>query len=188
MRLYRAFPFDAEAKPSEPGGALFAPRGPAGRIANPKLYTELYVSSSAAGALSEAFGRLDTWTEEMLALRDRPYALATYELRDDRAAVCDLDNAARLLAYDLHPSEVVAGDRSVTQAWAARVYSSGKWAGISWWSRYDSRWRSLGLWNRKHLRLNDRPERLTIRHAAVREAADLLPRRLQGAGIVASRR
>jgi hypothetical protein len=188
MRLYRAFPFDAEAKPSEPGGALFAPRGPAGRIANPKLYTELYVSSSAAGALSEAFGRLDTWTEEMLALRDRPYALATYELRDDRAAVCDLDKAARLLAYDLHPSEVVAGDRSVTQAWAARVYSSGKWAGISWWSRYNSRWRSLGLWNRKHLRLNDRPERLTIRHAAVREAADLLPRRLQGAGIVASRR
>ncbi|HEY6485823.1 MAG TPA: RES domain-containing protein [Candidatus Cybelea sp.] len=178
MRLYRVFPFDAEAKSSEPGGALFAPRNGTGRIANPKLYTELYVSSTAAAALSEAFGRFDTWTEEMLAGPDRPYALATYELKDDRVAVCDLDNAARLLAYDLRPSEVVARDRTVTQAWAGRIYRSGKWAGISWWSRYDSRWRSLGLWNLSHLRLSDLPELLTIRHTAVREAAELLPRRL----------
>ena len=188
MRLYRVFPFDAEAKPSEPGGALFAPPGGAGRIANPKLYAELYISSSVAGALSEAFGRFDTWTEKMLALRDRSCALATYELPDDRADVCDLDNAARLLAYDLRPSEVGARDRNVTRAWAERIYRSGKWTGISWWSRYDSRWRSFALWNCKFLRLTELPEPLTIRHAAVREAAELLPRRLQGAGIVASRR
>jgi RES domain len=188
MRLYRVFPFDAEAKPSERGGALFAPRGRAGRIANPKLYAELYVSSSAAGALSEAFGRLATWAEGMLTVRDRPYALATYELPDDRDPVCDLDNAARLLAYDLRPSEVVARDRNVTQAWAEQIYRSGKWAGISWWSRYDSRWRSFGLWSRKYLRVSNPPEPLTMRHAAVREAAELLPRRLQGAGIVASSR
>lgn len=180
MRLYRVFPFDPEAKPSERGGALFAPRGRAGRIANPKLYAELYVSSSVAGALSEAFGRLDTWNEEMLVVRDRAYALATYEFPEDRAAVCDLDNAARLLAHGLRPSDVVARDRNVMQAWAERIYRSGKWAGISWWSRYDSRWRSLGLWNRKHLRLINSPEPLTIRHAAVRKAADLLPRRLDG--------
>ncbi|HEY2476337.1 MAG TPA: RES domain-containing protein [Candidatus Cybelea sp.] len=179
MRLYRVFPFNADAKSSEPGGALFVPHHGAGRIANPKLYNELYLSSTAVGALSEAFGRLDTWTDSMLALHGRPYALATYELRDGHAVICELDDAERLLAYNLRPSEVVTRDRSVTQAWAARIYHSGKWAGIAWWSRYDSRWCSLGLWNRKHLRLRGRPELLTIRHAALQEAAALLPRRLE---------
>jgi hypothetical protein len=181
MRLYRVFHFDVEAKSSEPGGALFASRNGTGRIANPKLYKELYLSSTAAGALSEAFGRLDTWSEEMLARPDVRTRSQPTNCETNEAAVCDLDNAARLLAYDLHPSEMVARDRVVTQAWAGRVYSSGKWAGISWWSRYDSRWRSLGLWNRKDLRLSEPPELLTIRHPAIRQAAELLPRRLDAA-------
>jgi RES domain len=180
MTLYRVFPFVANARPSEPGGALFTPYGGAGRIANPNLYNELYLSSTAAGALSEAFGRLDTWTDAIFAQPDRPYALATYEL-SDHATICDLDNAGRLLAYELRPSDVVARDRSITQTWAALIYRSKKWNGIAWWSRYDSRWRSLGVWNRKQLRLKRNPEPLSLEHAAVQEAAMLLPRRLEPA-------
>jgi hypothetical protein len=175
MTLYRVFPYDAAAPPLQPGGALYAPLGAAGRIANPDLYNELYLSNSAVGALSEAFGRFDTWTQEMFVQGDRPYALATYEL-PDRAVICDLDSAGRLLAYDLRPSDVVARERSVTQAWAARIHRSRKWIGIAWWSRYDSRWRSLALWNRKQLRLKLGPEVLALDHAAVREAAASLPR------------
>jgi hypothetical protein len=175
MTLYRVFPYDPAAPLSQPGGALYTPFGAAGRIANPDLYNELYLSNSAVGALSEAFGRFDTWTQEMFAQGDRPYALATYEL-PDRIAICDLDNPGRLLAYDLRPSNVVARDRSVTQAWAARIHRSNKWIGTAWWSRYDSRWRSLGLWNREQLRLEQDPEVLGIEHAAVQEAAALLPR------------
>jgi hypothetical protein len=178
MKLYRVFPFDAEARPSEPGGALFAPYGGNGRIANPNLYRELYVSSTAVGALSEAFGRLDTWTSAMFAGGSGPAALASYEL-PDQAEICELDNAGPLLAYDLRPSDVVARERSVTQAWATRIYQSGKWIGIAWWSGYDSRWRSLGIWNRRQLRLIGGPELLSVDHAAVREAAALLPRRLE---------
>lgn len=178
MKLYRVFPFDAAVRPSEPGGALFAPRGRSGRIANPDLYGELYVCSTAAGALSEAFGRLDTWTNAMFAQRNLPYALATYEL-PNQAEICDLDNAGRLLAYDLRPSDVVARERGITQAWAARIYRGGNWIGIAWWSRYDSRWRSMGLWNRRQLRLGGNPELLSVEHAAVAEAAALLPRRLE---------
>jgi len=177
MKVYRVFPYDRTARPSEPGGALFVPVESAGRIANPSLYCELYLSSTAAGALSEAFGRLDVWTQAMFTQRDRQYALATYEL-SDRAAVCDLDNAGRLLAYDLAPSEVVARDRRVTQAWAARIYRSKKWIGIAWWSRYDSRWRSMGLWNRKHLRLKADPELLSAEQRVVQHTAELLPRHL----------
>jgi hypothetical protein len=43
-------------------------------------------------------------------------------------------------------------------------------------ARYDSRWRSLGLWNRKLLRLKGDPEILSLEHAVVQEAAALLPR------------
>jgi hypothetical protein len=177
MILYRVFPLDPKARAGESGNALYAPPGAAGRIANPDLYRELYLSGTSPGALSEAFGRLDTWTPAIFMQGDRPYALATYDLPDS-AAICDLDNAGRLLAYDLQPSDVVARKRSVTQAWAARIYNSDRWIGIAWWSRYEPSWRSMGLWYRKGLRLRDNPEVLSAEHAAVREAAALLPRRL----------
>ncbi len=178
MTLYRVFPYDPAALPAQPGGALYAPLGAAGRIANPALYRELYLSSSAVGAVSEAFGRFDAWTQTIFANRDRPYALATCEL-PDQAAICNLDDAGRLLAYDLRPSQVVARERTVTQAWAARIHQSKRWIGIAWWSRYDSQWQSLALWNRKQLRLQQYPEVLSAEHTAVQEAAELLPRRLE---------
>jgi hypothetical protein len=177
MRLYRVFPFDDSAPLTEPGGALFAPFSGAGRIANPTLYSELYLSTTAVGALSEAFGRLDTWTSTMLNDRHRRYAIAEFELYDD-AAICNLNNAGRLLSYELAPSEVVALDRGITQAWAARIYRTKKWIGIAWWSRYDSRWQSVGLWQRRDLRLIKTPDVLSLEHAAVRQAATLLPRRI----------
>jgi len=177
MRLYRVFPFEPSAPLMDPGGALFAPRSAAGRIANLDLYSELYFSSTTAAALSEAFGRLDTWTASMLVRDGRPYALAEFQLSDN-TRICNLDNAARLLSYDLMPSDVVASDRSVTQAWAARIYGARKWSGISWWSRYESRWQSIGLWQRKGLRLHKSPEILSLDSAAVHEEATLLPRRL----------
>jgi RES domain-containing protein len=178
VTLYRVFAFDAAGRSSQPGGALFAPPAGAGRIANPELYYELYLSTTAAGAVSEVFGRLDTWTQTLFAGRGLPYAIARYELYDS-APVCNLDNAARLLALDLAPSDVVARDRTVTQSWAARIYACKKWIGIAWWSRYESRWQSMGLWNRKQLRLKGRPELLSTRHPAVLEAVALLPRRLE---------
>ena len=177
MILYRVFPYDSSAPPTESGGALFAPHSSAGRIANPDLYSELYLSTTAAGALSEAFGRLDTWRASTLVYEPWPYALAEFEL-DDNARICNLDNAGRLLSYELAPSEVVARDRNVTRAWAARIYRAKKWNGIAWWSHYESRWQSMGLWQRRGLRLLRTPEPLSLAHAAVRDAAVLLPRRI----------
>jgi hypothetical protein len=178
MTLYRVFPYDASAGPSEPGSPAFAPRSGFGRIGNPDLYHELYLSTTAAGAISEAFGRLDTWNPAVLARPDRPYALASFDLAD-RAAICNLDNAGRLLACDLAPSAVVTRDRNVSRTWATRIYKTRRWAGIAWWSRYDSQWQSLGLWNKRGLRLKGTPEILSVHHPAVQEAATLLPRRLE---------
>jgi hypothetical protein len=60
VTLYRVFPFDGTARPTDPGGPMFASRSGFGRIGNPDLYQELYLSTAAAGAISEAFGRLDS--------------------------------------------------------------------------------------------------------------------------------
>lgn len=179
MRLYRVFPFDSAASTTEPGGALFAPHGRAGRIANPDLYHELYCSTSATGAVSEAFGRLDVWTAETFVRYERPYALAELEF-DHAVRICELDNVGRLLSYELVPSDVVASDRAVTRGWAARIYKTRKWVGISWWSRYDSRWHSAALWQRRGLRVVKPPQPLSVEHPAVLKAAALLPRRLTG--------
>jgi RES domain len=178
VTLYRVFPFDANARPSEPGGATFVPRSSGNRISNPELHDEMYLSNTPAAALGEAFGRFDTWTEAIFTQMGKSFALATFEMPDG-AAICDLDDAGRLLAYELSPSEVVARDRSVTKIWAARIYQSKKWLGIAWWSRYNSRWRSVGLWSRRQLRLRGGPEVLSTEHSAVQEAAALLPRRLE---------
>ena len=178
MTLYRVFPYDSSARTSEPGGPMFAPRSGLGRIGNPDVYHELYLSTTAAGAISEAFGRLDTWRPVLFAGRDRPYALAAFSC-PDRSSICDLDSAARLLTYDLAPSAVVTRDRRISQTWSKRIYKTRRWIGIAWWSRYESRWQSMGLWSKKGLQLKGTPETLSVRHPAVAEAAALLPRRLE---------
>ena len=177
MTAYRVFPYDRAAYAHEPGGALFAPVSSANRIANPSLFCELYLSDSQAGAIAEAFGRFDTWTRERFVHNGKPYALAGYEIAD-AGAICNLDNAGRLLALHLRPSEVVARNRRVTQAWAARIYEMNQWIGISWWSRYDSRWQSMGIWDRASITVAAPPEELSLTHPALVEAATLLPRRI----------
>ncbi len=177
MRVYRVFPYDPDADAHEPGGTLFAASSAANRLANPSLFSELYVSDSPVGAIAEAFGRLDVWSAMMLQRTGHPYALAAYDVVEDER-ICNLDNACRLLAYRLNPSDVVATERETTQAWAARIYEADQWIGISWWSRYDSRWQSMGIWDRASLAAIGTPEELSPTHPALVEAASVLPRQI----------
>ena len=89
-------------------------------------------------------------------------AVGVYALPDENL-VCDLDDPRRLLELDLRPSDVVTRDYERTRSWARRIREQGKWTGVSWWSYYDPRWASVGLWNTsglkvqsvRQLRLND---------------------------------
>jgi hypothetical protein len=185
--LYRVFPFHADAAPEQPGGALYVPPQGAGRIDNPDLYSVLYLSDAAPGAIAEAFGRFPEWTPAILAgapaLPGSARALATYETGGD-LRICDLDNARRLVSLRLRPSEVVTRDYGRTRAWARGIYEQRAWAGIRWWSFYDPQWGSVGLWNIAGLRLRevrvlrlDDPDLLTASRAIVRRvAAAVLPR------------
>jgi hypothetical protein len=129
----------------------------AGRVDNPGLYDVLYLGDSAAGAMAEAFGWSPAWDASLFrgspALPDSVRALATYELDDARAEVCDLDDAARLVDLQLRPSDVVTRERAVTQRWAADIHHRNAYVGVRWWSYYDPRWGSYGLWDVRALRV-----------------------------------
>lgn len=155
--LFRVFPWRAAAKPGDPGGALYVPPQGGGRIDNPDSYSVLYLSDSAPGAIAEAFGRFPEWTAAMLegvpGLAGSRRALGRYRLDEKGNAqpVCNLDDPRQLLALRLRPSEVVSRDYARTRTWARRIYNRRLWAGVRWWSYYDSSWSSFGLWNLRRL-------------------------------------
>jgi len=62
-------------------------------------------------------------------------------------AILDLDDPRLLQDWSLRPSTVVSRDRATTQQWARSIYDTGDYAGVSWWSFYEPRWASLGMWD-----------------------------------------
>ena len=178
--LYRVLPFLANARPDEPGGALYVPRQGGGRLDNPELYSVLYLSDAASGAISEAFGRFPEWTPAVFAgspsLPGSMRAIARYRLSDE-APLCDLDDPELLRRLRLRPSEVVSRDYGRTRAWARRIYEQRQWIGVRWWSYYDPRWASVGLWDTSRLEVED-VQSLRVDHPALVEASRTIVRRI----------
>lgn len=156
------------------------PRGAAGRVDNPEHYAALYLSDEPGGACAEAFAYLSVWDDSLLLgsplLPGSMAGIGTFRLD---AEVCDLDDAARLVALGLRPSEVVTRDRTVTQAWALRVFTEQRCAGVRWWSYYDPRWGSHGIWDTDTLTV-DAVEPVSLDHPGVLVAAEVLSRPVHG--------
>ena len=178
--LYRVFPYVAAAAIDELGGALYVPPQGGGRIDNPGIYSVLYLSDAAAGAIAEAFGRFPEWTPAILegppSLPGSARAIAHYRLADD-APICNLDDLEQLHALGLRPSDVVNRDYARSRAWARRIYDQDKWSGVRWWSYYDPAWSSFGLWNLKGLSL-DAVAPLTLDHPALVKASRTIVRQV----------
>jgi RES domain len=182
VRLYRVYPHRDGAGTSEPGHALYRNHlQRRGRIDNAQHYLTLYASSAAAGAIAEVFADEAQWSHAIFsayAVRPNTYmALAQIDLPENLRA-CDMDNPGRLLALGLRPSQVVARDLSLTQAWALRIFQRSEFDGICWWSFYEPRWTSYGIWNVDLRRVRVASVRLGPEHPAVAEAADLIHRRV----------
>lgn len=178
--LYRVFPRLATASNHEPGGALYVPPQGAGRLDNPGVYSVLYLSDSASGAIAEAFGRFPEWTPAILegspSLPGSVRALVRIELPDD-LAVCNLDDAAQLGALGLRPSDVVTRDYTRSRTWARQIYGQRRWIGVRWWSYYDPMWANFGLWSIEKLRLQGM-SRIRLNDPSLQEAARILARRV----------
>jgi hypothetical protein len=172
VRLFRVFPFDPDAAPNEKGGVLYAPGSTAGRIANPDLYRELYLSLAPETAIAETLGRLPTWhPSDFVRASGKQLALATYELPDD-APIIDLNSVGALAELGIErPSEVVTRNRKVTQAWARTIFERGRYVGARWRSFYDPDWASVGLWDIEELRVIGTPEALSAEHPLVQKTA-----------------
>jgi hypothetical protein len=155
------------------------PQG-AGRIDNPGAYRILFLSDSAAGAIAEAFGRFTEWTRAILegspGLPGCLRAMAQYRLAEG-APICNLDHPRQLMALRLPPSDIVSRDYHRTRAWAMRLFEQGRWAGVRWWSYYDPRWSSFGLWDTVRLVPADVTP-LALDHPPLAEAARTVVRRL----------
>jgi hypothetical protein len=173
-------PFLANARPDEPGGSLYVPRQGGGRLENPELYSVLYLSDAASGAIAEAFGRFPEWTPAVLAgspsLPGSARAIARYRLADE-APLCDLDDPEQLKRLRLKPSEVASRDYSRTRAWVRRIYEQRQWIGVRWWSYYDPRWTNVGLWDIGRLEVED-VRSLRLDDPALVEASRTIARRI----------
>jgi hypothetical protein len=113
----------------------------------------LYVGDTPEGAIAETFGRFDLWDQALIeadpavaTLPGSRFALAVFEAPDN-LRLRNLDDMQALLEERLRPSNVVTRDRKITQAWAARIHETGRYAGVAWWSYYEPSWQSIGIWD-----------------------------------------
>lgn len=177
-RLFRVFPWIRSARRRGPGHPLFtAPIQGAGRVDNPEHYPTVYASDSPAGAIAEAFGNHAIWSPQLLqGPPDLPGSVrALVALDAKKIEVLDLDDARELVRRELRPSAVVSRERAVTQRWALEAFREKRWGGVRWWSYYDPRWGSFGVWHWSNLHaLEIAP--LTPEHPALVEAASVLSR------------
>jgi RES domain len=191
--LWRLLPWQADAAPDRPGGALWFPRElqGAGRHDNPERYGCLYVSQVPTSAVAEAlapFRGTGALTPAMLVRAGLPLALVELDLDLDPGSgpgpgpgpgpggLLNLDDPRVLVRTRLRPSEVATNARAVTQAYAARLFDEHPDAiGLRWWSTLEAGLANVTLYDRAASRLTAlATDRLTPTHPAVREAAELL--------------
>lgn len=179
MILFRCFPWDREAGQRVRGGPLWFPRmlQGDGRHDNPSLYGCLYLSTEPVSPLVERLARFRGrgLTTGKLTTAGRAVALAAVALPEE-AEIVDLDEPAVLASEDLRPSLVATGERSLTQAYAARLFGSHPdAAGLRWWSTFESRWPNVTVFDRAAdtLAVED-VHALTLEDDVVDEAARFL--------------
>lgn len=176
MILYRCFAWNGDA-PDEPDGALWFPRPfqGEGRHDNPQIYGCLYLADRPVSCVVEQFAafRGQRVIKSMLRRRGLPLALAEIQL-DDGAMLLDLDDPNVLRREHLRPSRVATGDRTITQPEALRLFRAhSDLAGLKWWSRWESLWTNVTIFDRaaRALRLVSVRE-LTLDAPALVEAAE----------------
>jgi hypothetical protein len=180
MILWRLLPWIAEARATEPGGALWFPRELQGhgRHDNPARYGCLYIAEQPVSAVVEAlapFRGTGELTDAMLLRGGLALALAELRL-GDKAELVDLDSPQVLADVRLRPSEVATYVRAVTQAHAERIFDERPDAlGLRWWSTFEAGFINVTLYDRAAPSLRfTRATPLTLSHPAVVEAAELL--------------
>lgn len=173
MLLYRVGIHQPRSRRGSRGHPLTVDRSAqgGGRWDNPASYAVLYLAGQRDGAIAEVFQGVEVWSSEMFrhpaSGLDR--TLLTYDV-DTATRWCDLDDPHRLIEFALAPSRVVTKNKATTQAAALRIFESGAFDGIQWWSSLDADMTVYALWNLNVARFVE-AEPLDIDHPAVEAAA-----------------
>lgn len=177
--LYRLFPGIRGTGLHEAGGPLFVPRLDQGdgRHDNPDDYGALYLSRVRASPVAEFLReyRGQGLPPRLLEHEGTPLMLASI---DDAGldGLIDLDEPRNLATRRLRPSRVATRERGHTQPIGLSIYQEGA-SGFEWWSTIEASWINVTLFEERaasRLTLAEEPERLTLDHPSVREAADVV--------------
>lgn len=180
MILWRLLPWRADARPTEPGGALWFPRElqGGGRHDNPDRYGCLYVAEDPLSTVMEAlapFRGTGVLSPAALVRAGLPLSLARLTFSEEHRVI-DLDEPSVLLDTNLRPSIVATNDRAVTQIYAARLFDENADAlGLRWWSTVEASFANLTLYDRAVASMGiEDVEPLTLAHSVTRHAAEML--------------
>jgi hypothetical protein len=178
--LWRLLPWEPDAPPDGPGGALWFPRQMqgAGRHDNPDRYGCLYLGESPVSVVVEALAPFRGARElrrDMLVRAGVPLAIARLWL-DDHARVMDLDDPSVLLDESLRPSTVATRARHTTQSYALRLFEAHPAiSGLRWWSTVEASFINVTLFDRAAVSLEVAElASVTLDDPVVREAAQVL--------------
>ena len=183
MTLYRCFAWNRGAADAATDGPLWYPRPfqGDGRHDNPDTYGCIYLADRPVSCVVEQIAafRGQRFTSALLRRRGLPLALAHIEL-DPAAMLIDLDDPVVLRRERLRPSVVATTRRTVTQPQALALYRRHPAAvGLRWWSRWESLWNNVTVFDRASASLALRDVRvLTLEDATVLEAAEFFGLRI----------
>lgn len=178
MIVHRCFTRQRGVASREPGGPLWIAREHqgAGRHDNPTRYGCLYVGTQEIASVVELLaplkGRL--LHHDDLGVHGAPLAVAAIEL--DEVELIDLDDPRTLARERLRPSLVATRERELTQRQALTLFQKHpRAAGLRWWSRFESQWINLTLFDRASRKLDVLAVRdLKVDDPTVLEAAEFL--------------
>jgi len=156
---WRAFPWDASARPGGPFTASYLPayQGHGRFDLAGESAGVLYLAELPEHALAEKLQDLRNRDLEAGDLEEggHAYALSSVELGagvfGGMADLCDPETVARL---GVPPDDVAALSRETTQALAARLHAEG-FSGFRWWSVFFGEWHNLVVFRD---RLDGEPE------------------------------
>lgn len=187
LRLWRAFPWDPDARAGAPSSPSFAPRPTGrGRFDLPlQSSPTLYLAESPEHAVGEM---IQPWRGRAIGPRHleragHTLALVEVHLTAPHGAISDLCDPSTLGAVPAPPDRVASRRRSVTQPIARAVWDAGH-AGLRWWSSFWGDWHTLVLFSARLTRPIQlefgEPTRLTLETPALLDAALLLGVEIRG--------
>src|SRR5258708_1343234 len=173
---WRVFPWDKAAKSGEPFSSSYVyPNQGSGRF-DLRDTPVLYLAETAVHAVAEKLQRFRGQRIDRHDLEESGWPLALVECRLPLQKIADLCDPDVLAKRHITPDSLASRDLAKTQGVARMLHQEG-YRGLRWWSALSGDWHTIVLFLDRFSAEDleyDKPEPLTLRHPAVKEACTAL--------------